>query len=170
MLSAGAPSVKSKVSKMSKKLKSKDKAGTKRSAAASKNKPRKTIDKAARGKRKCRGCRKVLAIELFPPNQVFCRQDKNALERIETLAIKQGTEAVEFYKEARSDEDQVHEMLLAYYAVCPPPRHGGRQPKGGPTFKIMHYIERVKASTQTLVDRKGIMMWKKQYLQWAMWT
>ena len=65
---------------------------------------------------------------------------------------------MDFYKDARSDEDQVYEMLLAYFAVCPPPKLGARQPKGGPTFKIMHYIERVKASTQTLEDRKGIMM------------
>eukprot|EP00969_Alexandrium_andersonii_P226318 9994081-Alexandrium_andersonii.AAC.1 len=59
-----------------------------------------------KGFMQCRGCRKNFPVEVFGCNNLFCMQDKRALDRIAILAKAQGQKAVEFYSESRSDPNK----------------------------------------------------------------
>lgn len=119
------------------------------------------------GKVQCRGCRRYFPGEIYGVNNVFCPQDKKALDRIKVIAEAQGPHAVKFYREARQDPDRVYNMLQNYFKSCPPPPPGQRASKTGPKWDMVQYIEQVKCQSGTISDSVGVMMWRGQYIDFC---
>lgn len=119
------------------------------------------------GKVQCRGCRRYFPGEVYGVNNVFCPQDKKALDRIKNIAEAQGANAVKFYREARQDPDRVYCMLQNYFKSCPPPPPGQRAAKNAPKWDMVQYIEQVKCQSGTISDSVGVMMWRGQFIEFC---
>ena len=140
-------------------------ASAKAGAKAGKNTAKAKTPK--KGKFQCRGCRKFFDGEVFGVNNIFCPQDKKALDRLSTLAKNQGAAAVKFVSDARQDPDVVYDLLSEYYKACPPPTAGQRMARGQGKWSIVQHMEELEAETGVINDAIGVMMWKGQYIEFC---
>lgn len=128
-----------------------------------------------RGKRKagttdkfwCRGSRKWYPIAEMPPNSPnFSWECKRALDNIWKKAKKEGTKAMEFVKKQRQSDHGVWAMCQNYLDRCPDDRACWERGE----WHLVQYMEFVYSRQEVLYDEEGIMMWEKQWLEFASTT
>ena len=107
----------------------------------------------------------------MPGNSAFCRDCKRSLDRLKSIALSQGDEAVKFLSQQRQDAHQVHKLLAAYHQKCPPPKEGKRAVRGqssAASFSLVTYKEEIKTSTSVLNDNIVRLMWRGVYVEHMM--
>ncbi len=123
-----------------------------------------------KGKRKCRGCQKVLPDAEFPANSAFCWYDKRALDLLARQAKAQGPQVEARLRECRTDPVKVEGILRKFreHDVAT----GGTNPHGRGQKKVcgvaaLSHMESFWASSAVSFVEKSEMMEKEQYLHWA---
>ena len=115
----------------------------------------------------CRGCHCTYDADRLSTASAFCLDCKRALDRINCIARGQGPDAIRWLSKCREDTEQVFFMLRNYYSTTGRPLPGTRKARAAPKWDMVEYMEVCKASTGTLFEAVGCLMWKRQWLEFA---
>ena len=115
----------------------------------------------------CRGCHGTFDSDKLSTASVFCLDCKRALDRIYGIAKAQGKSAQTWLSATREDAEGVFHTLRNYYSKTGRPMPGEKKKRGGDKWDVLEYMEVCRASTGTLTESVGKMMWKRQYLEFA---
>ncbi len=114
-------------------------------------------------KRKCKICLKLFLEEEFPVNSPYCREDKRAVDNLTCQANTQ--KVTDWWREARADEGRLRAMVGRYREMCPPSQKG---PRG--KVPLLRFMEEFKAESAVHHLKRGKMMWKGYWMEFAQST
>jgi hypothetical protein len=101
-------------------------------------------------------------------NQTLEVHCKKALDAIYGQAKRQGQQALEWFKNSRSDDSKLKLMLDAYRKATDAANVIAAGSKGKPKWSLVTYMEEIEAASQVAYTDEGEMMWEKQAIQFWM--
>jgi hypothetical protein len=110
---------------------------------------------------KCRGCFKWNPLEDMAINSPFCRGCKQMMDNLTHMAKQQNV--AEWWREVRSDEQKLKQVLASYRDKCPQSKEKGKRG----TINLVQYKEKFEAEASSAVTSRGRMMWSGHYLSFA---
>ena len=114
----------------------------------------KTVKGQLKGKRRCKGCLKMIDDAVFPLNSVFCSKDKKAIDNLTYAAKVQ--DQFDWWQDVKRDMQKLQAVLQAYHARCPEPPPGSKTKRTSTI--ILEFKEIVRTITSVVQHEVGEMM------------